>query len=177
MHKLLKASVAIATILILAACGESTKTVQSKDGLFEIIISEQYQDVMDKRDAAVAVRLESAPAENITLLQAKEGDITNDLLYAVTIEIPEDVQVTLPDFEKMMYEQMNQIKEIVDFKVKSIEGSNTELLYTAQTNVSESPYYEFCRVSVENQITTICIGTRQDPKGAEKAIESIHFLK
>ena len=177
MNKLLKATIALGAMMILAACGDSLKSLSPEDQLFTMKVSEQFQDVMDKKDAIVAVRLEGAPAENITLLQAKEGDIEKDILYAVTIDLPEGVVITLSEFEEVMNEQMNAINEIVDFKVMPVKESDTQINYIAETRLNNVPYYEYCRIAVEEQITTICLGTTNDTKGAEAAINSIQFKK
>lgn len=177
MNRLIKAFSLVSILLFLAACGESIKTIEPADGLFKISVSDQYQDIMDKKDAVVAVRLEGAPADNITLLQAKDGDIEKDIIYAVTIELPEGVEISLPDFEQVMNEQMNSIKEIVDFKVSPVKGHENQINYVAETNLNNSAYYEYCRIAVDKSITTICIGTIKDPKGAKSAIDSIEFAQ
>ena len=176
MNKFFKASMVLGTVAILTACGDSVKTLEPNDHLFKITVSSEYEDVTAKQDAIIAGRLEGTPVENITLLQAKKGDITNDLLYAVTLDLPEGVVITLKEFEEVMNEQMEAINEIVDFKVSPVAGSQTQITYVAETTDNGTPYFEHCKISVESNITTICIGTTKDQKGAQKAIESIEFL-
>ena len=176
MNKFFKASIVLGAAVFLTACGDSVKILEPQDNLFKITVSSAYEDVMDKRDAIIAGRLEGTPAENITLLQAKKGDITNDLLYAVTLKLPEGVVITLKEFEEVMNEQMEAINEIVDFKVSPVAGSNTQITYVAETKDQGKPYFEHCKISVDNSITTICIGTSNDQKAAKEAIEGIEFL-
>lgn len=177
MNKLFKASMILSAAAIIAACGESVKKVEPTNQLFSMDISSEYQDVMDKRDVITATRLEGTPVENITLLQAKKGDISQDLLYAVSLDLPEGVTITLKEFEEVMNEQMDAINEIVDFKVMPVKESDTQINYIAETRLNNVPYYEYCRIAVEEQITTICLGTTNDTKGAEAAINSIQFKK
>ena len=177
MNKLFKASMILSAAAIIAACGESVKKVEPTNQLFSMDISSEYQDVMDKRDVITATRLEGTPVENITLLQAKKGDISQDLLYAVSLDLPEGVTITLKEFEEVMNEQMDAINEILDFKVSPVKGSDTQITYIAETTDNGQPYFEHCKIAVEQTITTICIGTTKDQKGAQAAIDSIVFAK
>lgn len=177
MNKLFKASMILGALTVITACGESVKTVTPSNQLFSINISSDYQDIMDKREVVTATRLEGTPAENITLLQAKNGDISKDLLYAVSLDLPEGVVISLKEFEEVMNEQMEAINEIRDFKVSPVEGSDTQITYIAETTDNGQPYFEHCKIAVEKTITTICIGTTQDQKGAQAAIESIQFTQ
>lgn len=175
MNKLLKASIILGTASIIAACGDSLQKVEPTNQLFSMDISSHYQDVMDKRDVVTATRLEGTPAEHVTLLQAKNGDITKDLLYAVSLELPEGVTISLKEFEEVMNEQMDAINEIIDFKVSPVQGSDTQITYVAETRDNGQPYFEHCRIAVEKTITTICIGTTQDQQEAKNAIDSVIF--
>lgn len=175
MNKLLKASMILGTAVVIAACGESVKKIEPTNQLFSMNISSEYQDIMDKKEVVAGTRLEGTPADKITLLQAKNGDITKDLLYAVSLELPEGVVITLKEFEEVMNEQMDAINEIVDFKVSPVKGSDTQITYIAETTDNGQPYFEHCKIAVEKTITTICIGTTKDQKGAQLAIDSIVF--
>ncbi len=177
MNKLLKASMILGSAIIIAACGDSVKEVKPTNQLFSMNIDSDYQDVMDKRDVITATRLEGTPVEHITLLQAKNGDITQDLLYAVSLELPEGVVISLKEFEEVMNEQMDAINEIVDFKVSPVQGSDTQITYIAETRDNGEPYFEHCRIAVEKTITTICIGTTEDQEAAQKAIDSVAFTQ
>lgn len=176
MKKAIKASLLLVSTLILAACGDSLKTVQSSDGLISIAISDQYQNALDKSEELTAVRLKGAPIENITLLETKNGRLDGDIVYVVTLNLPEGVEVSLKEYEEVMEAQMKGITEIVDFKVTPVKGSENQLDYVAKTNLAV-PYYEYCRIAVGTQITSICIGTTHDQEGAKKALASIQFLK
>lgn len=162
---------------VIAACGESIKKIEPTNQLFSMDISSEFQDVMDKRDVITATRLEGTPVENITLLQAKNGDISKDLLYAVSLDLPEGITITLKEFEEVMNEQMEAINEIIDFKVSPVKGSDTQITYIAETVDNGQPYYEHCKIAVEKTITTICIGTTKDQKGAQTAIDSVTFTQ
>lgn len=175
MKKLLKASILLGTAVIIAACGDSLKKVEPTNQLFSMDISAEYQDIMDKREVVTATRLEGTPAEHITLLQAKKGDIDADLLYAVSLDLPEGITISLKEFEEVMNEQMDAINEIIDFKVSPVKGSDTQITYVAETVDKGQPYFEHCRIAVEKTITTICIATTKDQKAAQSAIDSIIF--
>ncbi|UNM97094.1 hypothetical protein MMG00_04395 [Ignatzschineria rhizosphaerae] len=177
MHKFFKASIILGAAVIIAACGESVKKVEPTNQLFSMDINSDYQDVMDKRDVITASRLEGTPVESITLLQAENGDISKDLLYAVSLDLPEGIVITLKEFEEVMNEQMEAINEIVDFKVSPVKGSDTQITYIAETKDNGQPYFEHCKIAVEQTITTICIGTTKDQKAAQAAIDSIVFNK
>lgn len=177
MNKLLKASMILGSAVIIAACGDSLKKVEPTNQLFSMDISSEYQDIMDKRDVVTATRLEGTPVEHITLLQAKNGDIGKDLLYAVSLDLPEGVAISLKEFEEVMNEQMDAINEIIDFKVSPVKGSDTQITYVAETRDNGQPYFEHCRIAVEKTITTICIGTTSDQKNAQSAIDSVIFTQ
>lgn len=176
MNKAIKASLLLISALILTACGDSLKTVQSSDGLLSMAISDKYQDAIDKSEELTAVRLKGTPIENITLLETKNGRLDGDIVYVVTLNLPEGVEVSLQQYEAVMEAQMQDITEIVDFKVTPVKGTDNQLDYIAKTSLAV-PYYEYCRIAVGTQITSICIGTTTDQEGAKKALESIQFLK
>lgn len=176
MNNLIKAPLMLLTMLILAGCGEALKTVQSSDDLLSITISDKYQNAMDQRNELTAVRLKGTPVENITILETKEGRLDGDIVYAVTLNLPEGVEVSLQEYEQVMEEQMKGITEIVDFKVTPVKDTNNQLDYVAKTNLAV-PYYEYCRIAVGTSITSVCIGTTNDQDGAKNALKSIQFLK
>lgn len=176
MNNLIKAPLILLAILLLAGCGEALKTIESSDHLLSITISDKYQDAMDKRNELTAVRLKGTPIENITILETKGGRLDGDIVYAVTLNLPEGVEVSLKEYEEVMEEQMKGITEIVDFKVTPVKDTDNQLDYIAKTNLAV-PYYEYCRIAVGSSITSICIGTTNDQDGAKKALKSIQFLK
>ncbi|MHC5225410.1 lipoprotein [Ignatzschineria sp. LJL83] len=175
MKHFLKRSLIISTIFILAACGQSEQTIQATNQLFTINVSSDYQDVMAQRDFIASDRLEGTPVENIILLQAKQGNLEGDLLYAVSLDLPEGVTISLDQFKEVMNTQMDLIPDVLDFKVSPVADSDTQITYVAETVDQDKPYFEYCRIAVESSITTICIGTRNDHEGAQKAIDSVQF--
>ena len=177
MNKFFKASMILGAAVVITACGDSVKKIEPTNQLFSMDISADYQDVMDKRDIITATRLEGTPVESITLLQAQKGDISKDLLYAVSLDLPEGVIITLKEFEEVMNEQMESINEIVDFKVSPVKGSDTQITYIAETTDNGQPYFEHCKIAVEQTITTICIGTTKNQEAAQAAIDSVVFTK
>ena len=177
MKHFFKRSLIVSSILVLAACGESEKSIEATNQLFTINVNSDYQDVMDKRDFIASDRLEGTPVENIILLQAKKGDLESDLLYAVNLDLPEGVTISLDEFKEVMNTQMEQIPDIMNFKVSPVANSDTQITYVAETIDQDKPYFEYCRIAVESSITTICIGTNKDHEGAKKAIDSVQFQK
>lgn len=170
-----KRSLIVSSILVLAACGQSEKSIEATNQLFTINVDSDYQDVMDKRDFIVSDRLAGTPVNNIVLLQAKKGNLEDDLLYAVNLELPQGVTISLDEFKEVMNAQMDQIPDITSFKVSPVTESDTQITYIAETIDQDKPYFEYCRIAVESSITTICIGTHKDHEGAQKAINSVQF--
>lgn len=168
----------LAAMLILASCGDSVKTITAQGDYFTIELSTDYRDVSNMKDFVIAERLPGTNPENILLLEARKGNIADDLLYAVRLELPQDVVITKDEYQDVMNEQMASIAEIKNFKALPVKDEAHEISYVAETSARDGrPYYEYCLIALDKAITSVCIGTSRDPKAAEKAIKSIQFQR
>lgn len=177
MKKILPITItALSAMFILASCGESVKTVSPTEGYFTIELNTDYQDVTGMKDFVIAERLPGTDPNNLILLQARKGNIADDLLYSVRLQLPEGIVVTKDEYEDVMNEQMENIPEIKSFKALPVKNEASEVAYAAETTTLDGrPYYEYCLISLEDAITSVCLGTSRDPKAAEKAINSVQF--
>lgn len=177
MKNHLKVSLVAGAALVLTACFGSDQTVQSTDDRFEITINKNYKNVLEQKKEIIANRLPGTPEEHLTLLQLSGDKDTGDLAYAVSLPLPEGVEISVDDFITVMKEQMDEMPQIKDFSVEAIPNSENQINYTAETNIEEQSYYEHCRIAIDNTITTICIGTGKDLDAATNAINTIKFTE
>ncbi len=177
MKKLLKFSLVAGAAIILAACLGAEQTVQSTDKQFELTLDKKFTNVLDQKKDIIANRLPGTPEEHLTLLQLAGDRDSGDLAYAVSLPLPESVEITLDDFISVMNEQMDELPQIKDFKVEPVSAElNNQINYRAESKIEDQSYYEFCRIAIDKTITTICVGTGNNLDEAQKIINSIKFL-
>ncbi len=176
MKKVLSIISLVSALFILTSCGDSLKTISPEGDYFTIEVDSNYQNVMMMKDFIIAERLPGTDPDNYILLQARKGNIADDLLYSMRSQLPDEASITKEIYENVLNEQIKNVPEVIDFQTLSVTDEENEIAYVIETTTADHrPYYEYCIISLKSGIITVCIGTSRDPKAAEKAISSVEF--